>query len=152
MSLAEGETLGVVGESGSGKSVTGFSILGLVDAPGRVVAGQVLFNGRDVAGLADEDMRRLRGRQAHAAGQRETEVLVHREMRHLGTLRIGLEDVGRGERPVGLYPALPHGGHGSAEMRKARRTQRVGQGRTGAHAARSFALACSERKAAAADA
>ena len=60
--VGRGQVMGLVGESGSGKSVTGFSILGLVDAPGRVVAGQVLFNGRDVANLPDEEMRRLRGR------------------------------------------------------------------------------------------
>ena len=47
--LNRGEILGLVGESGSGKSVTGFSLLGLVDPPGRVVGGQVLFNGDDIA-------------------------------------------------------------------------------------------------------
>src|SRR4051794_10829905 len=61
-SVERGEVMGLVGESGSGKSVTGFSLLGLVDAPGRVVAGQILFGGRDIANLPDEEMRRLRGR------------------------------------------------------------------------------------------
>jgi len=61
-SVNRGEVMGLVGESGSGKSVTGFSILGLVDPPGRVVAGQVLFGGRDIAGLPDGEMRRLRGK------------------------------------------------------------------------------------------
>ena len=60
--VGRGEVMGLVGESGSGKSVTGFSILGLVDPPGRVVAGQVLFGGRDIAGLPDTEMRRLRGK------------------------------------------------------------------------------------------
>ena len=60
--VERGQVMGLVGESGSGKSVTGFSVLGLVDPPGRVVAGQVLFQGRDIAGLRDEEMRRLRGR------------------------------------------------------------------------------------------
>ena len=60
--VARGEIMGLVGESGSGKSVTGFSLLGLVDPPGRVVAGQILFEGRDITGLSDEAMRRLRGR------------------------------------------------------------------------------------------
>jgi peptide/nickel transport system ATP-binding protein len=60
--VERGQVMGLVGESGSGKSVTGFSILGLVDAPGRVVAGQVLFQGRDIAGLDETEMRRLRGR------------------------------------------------------------------------------------------
>ena len=57
----KGEIMGLVGESGSGKSVTGFSILGLVDPPGEVVDGQVLFNGDDLVGLDDEQMQKLRG-------------------------------------------------------------------------------------------
>jgi peptide/nickel transport system ATP-binding protein len=60
-SLSAGEVLGLVGESGSGKSVTGFSILRLVDAPGRVVGGQISFKGQDLAKLSDRDMRALRG-------------------------------------------------------------------------------------------
>jgi peptide/nickel transport system ATP-binding protein len=60
-SVAKGEVLGLVGESGSGKTVTGFSILGLVDPPGRVVGGAIRFQGRDLVGLSDEEMRRLRG-------------------------------------------------------------------------------------------
>jgi peptide/nickel transport system ATP-binding protein len=59
--VGKGEILGLVGESGSGKSVTGFSILGLVDPPGRVVGGAIRFQGRDLVGLSDEQMRRLRG-------------------------------------------------------------------------------------------
>ncbi|MCU4653012.1 ABC transporter ATP-binding protein [Roseibacterium sp. SDUM158016] len=59
--LGEGEVLGLVGESGSGKSVTGFSILRLVDPPGRVVGGQILFRGQDLAQLSDREMRGLRG-------------------------------------------------------------------------------------------
>ncbi|KTF05328.1 oligopeptide/dipeptide ABC transporter ATPase, partial [marine sediment metagenome] len=47
-SLERGQILGLVGESGSGKSVTGFSILGLVDPPGRVTGGQILFDGDDL--------------------------------------------------------------------------------------------------------
>jgi peptide/nickel transport system ATP-binding protein len=60
-SVARGKVLGLVGESGSGKSVTGFSIIGLVDAPGRIVAGEILFQGRDLTRLSEEEMRRLRG-------------------------------------------------------------------------------------------
>jgi len=61
LSVRRGEVLGLVGESGSGKSVTGFSILGLVDPPGRIAGGRVRFEGRDLVGLAEEDLRRLRG-------------------------------------------------------------------------------------------
>ena len=60
-SVAQGEILGLVGESGSGKSVTGFSILGLVDPPGRVVGGAVRFKGEDLVGADAERMRSLRG-------------------------------------------------------------------------------------------
>ena len=44
--IGAGEIVGLVGESGSGKSITGFSILGLVDAPGRIVGGEILFKGK----------------------------------------------------------------------------------------------------------
>ncbi|NOG69189.1 ABC transporter ATP-binding protein [Roseicella sp. DB1501] len=59
--VESGKVLGLVGESGSGKSVTGFSILGLVDPPGRVTGGSILFKGQDLATLSEAAMRRLRG-------------------------------------------------------------------------------------------
>ncbi|MGI4778607.1 MAG: ABC transporter ATP-binding protein [Janthinobacterium lividum] len=59
--LGRGKVLGLVGESGSGKSVTGFSIMGLVDAPGRVESGEVLFKGRDLTKLSPKERRALRG-------------------------------------------------------------------------------------------
>src|SRR5690606_9351961 len=48
LSLDAGEILGLVGESGSGKSITGFSLLGLVDAPGRIVDGEIRLTGEDL--------------------------------------------------------------------------------------------------------
>jgi oligopeptide transport system ATP-binding protein len=61
-SLAPGETLGVVGESGSGKSVTALSIMRLVpDPPGKIVGGQIIFEGRDLLKLPSGEMRKLRG-------------------------------------------------------------------------------------------
>lgn len=60
-SVEKGRILGLVGESGSGKSVTGFSIMGLIDAPGEVSAGRVLVDGADLRALSDEDMRKMRG-------------------------------------------------------------------------------------------
>jgi peptide/nickel transport system ATP-binding protein len=62
-SLARGEVLGLVGESGSGKSVTGFSILGLIDPPGRIASGSVKFDGAELIGAPAETLRALRGRR-----------------------------------------------------------------------------------------
>jgi oligopeptide/dipeptide ABC transporter ATP-binding protein len=60
--LYPGETLGVVGESGSGKSVTAMSILGLIQSPpGRIVAGEIVFDGRDLLTTASKELRKLRG-------------------------------------------------------------------------------------------
>ncbi|HEX9461545.1 MAG TPA: ABC transporter ATP-binding protein [Alphaproteobacteria bacterium] len=59
--IERGKILGLVGESGSGKTVTGFSIMGLVDPPGRIDGGRILFQGRNLVGLADSEMRQLRG-------------------------------------------------------------------------------------------
>jgi peptide/nickel transport system ATP-binding protein len=60
--VAPGETLAVVGESGCGKSVTSLSILRLIASPpGRVVAGRVIFEGRDLLALSDDEMRAVRG-------------------------------------------------------------------------------------------
>ncbi len=59
--VGQREIVGLVGESGSGKSITGFSILGLVDPPGRVVSGQILFNGEDLLKMSPTAMRTIRG-------------------------------------------------------------------------------------------
>jgi oligopeptide transport system ATP-binding protein len=63
-SLDAGETLGIVGESGSGKSVTALSLMRLVPTPpGHIASGRVLFEGRDLLTMGDEDIRRIRGRE-----------------------------------------------------------------------------------------
>ena len=59
--IRKGETLGLVGESGSGKSVTAFSIIRLVQAPGRITGGRVLFQGRDLLALPEERDAAVRG-------------------------------------------------------------------------------------------
>jgi len=59
--IGAGEIVGLVGESGSGKSITGFSILGLVDAPGRIVGGEILFKGNDLTKLPAADIQKMRG-------------------------------------------------------------------------------------------
>jgi peptide/nickel transport system ATP-binding protein len=61
LTVNKGEVLGLVGESGSGKSVTGFSVLGLVDLPGRIVSGQIRLHGRDIVKLPEKEWRTMRG-------------------------------------------------------------------------------------------
>jgi peptide/nickel transport system ATP-binding protein len=61
--LDAGEILGLVGESGSGKSVTGYSLLGLIDPPGRIVAGSIRLRDQELVGLPQAELRALRGRR-----------------------------------------------------------------------------------------
>jgi len=62
--LRRGETLGIVGESGSGKSVTTLSIIRLIQSPpGQIVSGEVVFDGRDILRLTENEVRRIRGRR-----------------------------------------------------------------------------------------
>ena len=100
------ETVAVVGESGCGKSVTALSILGLVDAPGRVVAGSIRFRGEDLLGKTPEQMQRIRGNEiamifqepmsslnpVHAIGDQVIEALrIHRGLRKREALARTLE-------------------------------------------------------------
>jgi peptide/nickel transport system ATP-binding protein len=62
-SIAPGEVLGVVGESGAGKSITGLAVIGLLEPPGRIAAGEVRLEGRRIDNLPHEELRRLRGRR-----------------------------------------------------------------------------------------
>ena len=59
--LDEGEILGIVGESGSGKSVTSLSIMGLVDEPGRIKGGEILFDGKDLSKMTHSELSEIRG-------------------------------------------------------------------------------------------
>ena len=64
LEVARGETLGVVGESGCGKTVTAMSVLKLIAMPpGRIVAGRILWQGRDLVPLGPEDMGRIRAKE-----------------------------------------------------------------------------------------
>jgi peptide/nickel transport system ATP-binding protein len=68
-SIEEGEVLGVVGESGAGKSVTGAAVIGLLEPPGRIGRGDIRFEGRQLNGLPQETMRRIRGAKIGAIFQ-----------------------------------------------------------------------------------
>ena len=59
--LDRGKVLGIVGESGSGKSVTAYSILQILTHPGRIIGGSIRFNGQELVGLSDHEMRKIRG-------------------------------------------------------------------------------------------
>ena len=61
--VAPGETLGIVGESGCGKSVTSLAILGILPRAGRVTAGSARYQGRDLVGLSDDELRTIRGKE-----------------------------------------------------------------------------------------
>ena len=68
-SISAGEVLGVVGESGAGKSLTGAAIIGLLEPPGRIGAGEILLDGKRIDNLSPEAMRKVRGRQVGAIFQ-----------------------------------------------------------------------------------
>jgi oligopeptide/dipeptide ABC transporter ATP-binding protein len=61
LTIGRGETLGLVGESGCGKSMTALALLGLVPPPGRITAGRIVFEGRNISGLGENQRRALRG-------------------------------------------------------------------------------------------
>jgi oligopeptide/dipeptide ABC transporter ATP-binding protein len=61
--IAAGASLGIVGESGSGKTVTSLSIMRLVEPPGFVAGGRIMFRGRDMVGMSEQEIRDIRGRE-----------------------------------------------------------------------------------------
>src|SRR5437868_12650395 len=61
--VERGETLGIVGESGAGKSVTALSVMRLLQPPGRITAGQVLYRGRDLTQVSEPEMQEVRGQE-----------------------------------------------------------------------------------------
>ena len=62
-SMKQGEVLGIVGESGSGKSVTAYSLMGLTAYPGKLIGGELRFNGHEVEKMTEKDFRKMRGKE-----------------------------------------------------------------------------------------
>jgi len=61
--IEKGKILGIVGESGAGKSITGFSIINLIDKPGKIVEGEILFDGKDLVKLSEKELQSIRGNE-----------------------------------------------------------------------------------------
>lgn len=134
--IDEGETFALVGESGCGKTIVALSLMRLVQLPGRVVGGQVLFDGRDVLALDDDELRRVRGggigivfqepgaslNPVFAIGRQLAEVLrLHRGMTHHEADREAvrlLGDVGIPE-PEKRTRSYPHELSGGMKQRAA---------------------------------
>ncbi|WP_416768993.1 ABC transporter ATP-binding protein [Pseudomonas sp. RHF3.3-3] len=106
-----GRILGLVGESGSGKSVTGFSILGLVDAPGRISGGQVLFQGRDLTRLSPSQRRELQGNRIAMIFQ--DPMMTLNPVLRIDTQMI---EAVRAHRPLGKREAREHAARTLARM------------------------------------
>lgn len=128
--VKKGSILGIVGESGCGKSVTALSVMRLVPPPGRIVSGSILFDGRDLLKLDEEEIRRLRGDRitmifqdpmtslnpVFTIGEQISEIFyVHRKMKRSQALeraevmlqRVGIPDPGR---RIKEYPHQLSGG------------------------------------------
>ncbi len=106
--LQEGETLGIVGESGSGKSVHVLSMLGLIPMPpGRIERGEVLFEGRDLISMTDDELRSVRGGQIAMVFQDPMTALnpvlsIGKQLREMIQLHMGLNKRQANERAIEL--------------------------------------------------
>jgi peptide/nickel transport system ATP-binding protein len=104
--IEAGEVLGVVGESGAGKSLTGAAIIGLLEPPGRISGGRILLEGKRIDGLANEEMRRIRGRRIGAIFQDPLTTLnplytVGRQLAETMQVHLGLGESEAKRRAIG---------------------------------------------------
>jgi peptide/nickel transport system ATP-binding protein len=105
--IAPGEVLGVVGESGAGKSLTGAAIIGLIDPPGRIAAGEVRLSGRRIDHLPESAMRVIRGREIGAVFQDPLTSLnplytVGRQLVETIRAHLDLNETAARQRAIGL--------------------------------------------------
>ena len=106
--LEEGESMALVGESGCGKSVSVLSVMRLIPSPpGKIVEGEVLYNGRDLLKVSDDEMRRIRGREIAMIFQDPLTSLnpvltIGRQMTEGLKLHLGMENNQADERAVDL--------------------------------------------------
>lgn len=131
LTVYEGETFGLVGESGCGKSVAALSVMRLIpDPPGRILKGRILFRGKDLLGLEEAEMRRVRGRSismifqepmtslnpVFTIGAQMTEVIrIHRGVTKMEAREAALEMLNKvgipdPSRKLGEYPHQISGG------------------------------------------
>jgi oligopeptide/dipeptide ABC transporter ATP-binding protein len=111
LTLQAGRVLGLVGESGCGKTITALSILKLVPPPGRITAGKILFEGRDLIALSEEEMRKVRGARISMVFQEPMTALnpvftVGNQISEVLTTHQGLSDHVAMDRSVELLQSV----------------------------------------------